>query len=155
VIYRIVDNKGVAGPQRKLTFVKAGQKPLAFQINVDAPVSPPSGQGGAFTTAPAPSGPQVAAPGGGTPAAPANITATHSPGALWGFQRVEILSPSGGKTQSQDATWSVQCATVSQPAGSTRFKSQPEKPAPGLTTPKTPPASKPRESGTSRDPAKD
>jgi len=147
VIYRIVDNKGVAGPQQKLTFVKAGQKPLAFQVNVSAPVAPPAAQGGSFTTAPKPSGPQIAAAGaGGGPAATSNVAAASTPGALWGFQRVEILAPAGGKTKSEDAAWSLQCVTVNAPAGATNIQVQPAKPSPKLSTPKTPPPSKSRDS---------
>jgi hypothetical protein len=151
VIYRIVDNKGVAGPQQKLTFTKAGEKPLAFQINVSAPVSPPPAQGGSFTTAPAPSGPQVTAAGGGGPAATNNVAGASTPGALWGFQRVEILAPASGKTKSQDAAWSVQCVTVNKRAGATSIQTQPEKPSATLSAPKTPPPSKTRESSTPKE----
>ena len=142
VIYRIVDNKGVAGPQQKLSFSKAGEKPLAFQINVSAPVPPPSAPGGSYTTVPAPSGPQVKAAGGGGPAATSNVAGASTPGALWGFQRIEILAPASGKTKSQDAAWSVQCATVNKRAGATNIQAQPNEPSPTMSAPKTPPPSK-------------
>jgi hypothetical protein len=153
VIYRFVDNKGVAGPQQKLTFTKAGQKPLAFQINVSAPVSPPSTPPGSVTTVPPPSGPQVkAAAGGGGPAATSNVAGASTPGALWGFQRVEILAPTSGKTKSQDAAWSVQCTTVNKKLGATSFQAQPEKPSATLSTPKSPPPpSKPRDNNVPTD----
>ena len=143
VIYRVVDNKGVAGPQQKLVFSKAGAKPLAFQINVDAPAPPPSGPVGSKVTAPAPAGPQVTSAGGGGPAASSNIAGSSTPGSLWGFRRIEILAPTGGKTKSQDAAWSLQCVTPTQKPGATSIQAQPKKPPPSLGAPKTPPPSKP------------
>lgn len=148
VIYRYVDNNGVAGPQQKLTFTQAGTKPVAFQINVNAPVQPPSAQPGSFTTAPAPSGPQIAAAsGGGGVSASSNIAAPSTPNTLWGFQRIEILAPTGGKTKSQDAAWSVQCsgATLRSPAN--RIQANPKKVSPVVIAPKTTPPTKPRNSG--------
>jgi hypothetical protein len=140
VIYRTVDNKGVKGPQKKLTFVKAGAKPVALQITVGSPVPPPSAGGGSFSATPTPAGPQVAAPGGaaGGPAASSTFAETTTPGKHWGFMRIEILAPTGGKTKSQDAAWSVQCTAGNQPPGGSMIQ------APKAVPSNVPPASKPQ-----------
>jgi len=147
VIYRIVDNKGVAGAQQKLTFSRAGVKPLAFQIDVDAPMPPTSAHRDSFATAPTP-GSQVA---GGGAAAGANVTGASAPGTIWGFSRIEILAPAGGASQSQDAAWSVQCVTVNQQPGPTGLQAPPRKLPPAMSAPKPLPPPKPRDATSQKD----
>jgi hypothetical protein len=139
VIYRTVDNKGVAGPQKKLQFAQAGAKPIAFQINAAPAVSPTPSGGGSLSATPKPAGPQlaVAAGAGGGAAASGNFSEANTPGKLWGFMRIEILAPTGGKTQSQDAAWSVQCVSVNQKPGATQIQAQPANTQPGLRAPAT------------------
>jgi hypothetical protein len=145
VIYRYVDNKGVAGPQKKLTFTQAGTKPVAFQITVDAPETPPSAQPGSLATTPTPAGPQIAAASGGGVSASSNIAAPSTPNTQWGFQRIEILAPTGGKTKSQDAAWSVQCSGATLKTPVNRIKANPRKEPPEVIAPKTAPPTKPRD----------
>ncbi|HET9474358.1 MAG TPA: hypothetical protein VFO82_10715, partial [Steroidobacteraceae bacterium] len=96
-------------------------------------------------------GPQVKAAGGGGPAATSNVAGASTPGALWGFQRIEILAPASGKTKSQDAAWSVQCATVNKQSGATSIQAQPKTSSPPVSAPQTPPPSKPRDTSLPND----
>ena len=73
------------------------------------------------------------------------------PGALWGFQRIEILAPAGGKTKSQDAAWSVQCATVNKQSGATNIQAQPKESSPTMSAPKAPPPSKSPDTSLTKD----
>jgi hypothetical protein len=131
VIYRTVDNLGNKRPQQKVHFAKAGAKPLAFQISVGTPVPPSQPGNGSLTVAPQPGGPAFASSGGGNggPVQGGALTEAATPGKLWGFMRIEILAPSGGKTKSQDAAWSVQCVKVNQQPGAVNFQAEPKNPS--------------------------